>query len=280
MHKELPESLLEQRILLVGAGKMGMAMLNGWRSAGFTSDRFMVKEPNPSEALIVDIAAINPSDETLHESPPDIVVLAVKPQFAKDVLPSLVPVLSPNTLVVSLLAGLSISDLSDLLAAHPAIVRTMPNTPAALGLGMTALIASKGVSEQQTEDATHLMQAVGETVWLNDEKQMDAVTAISGSGPAYVFHMAEALTGAGVSLGLAEPLAAKLAIQTIIGASGMMAQDGAEPAQLRRDVTSPAGTTEAALDILMAEQVGLGSLMRQTTQAAAQRSRDLSSSKD
>ena len=248
-------------------------------SVGFASDRFMVNEPNPTEALIVDIQDINPSDEALLAAPPDIVVLAVKPQYAGEVLPPLVPFLGANTVVISLLAGLSLQDLSGLLGDHPSIIRTMPNTPAAIGLGITALIAASGVSDGQREDATHLMQAVGQAVWLDDEKQMDAVTAISGSGPAYLFHMAEAMTSAAVNLGLPDELAAQLAIQTIVGAAGMMTEEGAEPAKLRRDVTSPAGTTEAALDVLMAEQMGLTNIIRRATQAAAQRSRELSNPK-
>lgn len=279
MLRELPETLLQKRILLVGSGRMGTALLNGWRKAGFASDRFMVNEPNPTEALIVDIRDINPSEAALLASPPDIVVLAVKPQYADEVLPPLVPFLTPKTLVVSLVAGLSLNNLSDLLGHHLSIIRTMPNTPAAIGLGMTALIAASEVSKDQRDDATHLMQAVGQAVWLDEEKQMDAVTAISGSGPAYLFHMAEAMTSAAINLGLSDELAAQLAIQTIVGAAGMMGEEGAEPAKLRRDVASPAGTTEAALDVLMSEQMGMTSIIRRATQAAAQRSRELSSSK-
>jgi pyrroline-5-carboxylate reductase len=276
MLKDLPEALLQKRILLVGSGRMGTALLNGWRKAGFSSDRFMVNEPNPTEGLIVDIQNLNPSDETLLASPPDIVVLAVKPQYAEDALPPLVPFLTPNTLIVSLLAGQSLENISALLGNHPVIIRTMPNTPAAIGLAMTALIAAPDVSADHRDDAMHLMQAVGQAVWLDDEKQMDAVTAISGSGPAYLFHMAEAMTSAGVNLGLSAELSLQLATQTIVGAAGMMAQEGAEPAKLRRDVTSPSGTTEAALDVLMAEQGGLTNIVRRATQAAAQSSREMS----
>jgi pyrroline-5-carboxylate reductase len=164
------------------------------------------------------------------------------------------------------------------LGGHDVIVRTMPNTPAAIGLGMTALIASDGVSAAQKQDAGHLMQAVGEIIWLDSEKQMDAVTAISGSGPAYVFYLAETMMAAGISLGLSEQVALQLARQTIAGAATMMAQPDTSPSQLRRNVTSPNGTTEAALDVLMAETGGLGTLMRQATQAAAQRNRDLAHS--
>jgi len=275
MPKMIPDSLLKQRILLVGGGKMGSALLQGWLAAGFGVAQFMVNEPAPSDDLAASVAVVNPTAEQLEQSMPDIIVLAIKPQMADSVLPDLIPAVRRSTVVISLLAGQSIEHLSALLGGHDVIVRTMPNTPAAIGLGMTALIASDGVSAAQKQDAGHLMQAVGETVWLDSQKQMDAVTAISGSGPAYVFYLAETMMSAGVSLGLSEEMALQLARQTIVGAATMMVQSDTSPSQLRRNVTSPNGTTEAALDVLMAETGGLGTLMRQATQAAALRNRQL-----
>ena len=278
MPKMITDGLSKQRILLVGGGKMGSALLQGWHAAGFGVAQFMVNEPAPSEALAAAVAVVNPTAEQIEQSPPDIIVLAIKPQMADSVLPSLLSAVRPSTVVISLLAGQPIERLSALLGGHDVIVRTMPNTPAAIGLGMTALIASDGVSAAQKQDAGHLMQAVGEIIWLDSEKQMDAVTAISGSGPAYVFYLAETMIAAGTSLGLSEQVALQLARQTIAGAATMMAQPDTSPSQLRRNVTSPNGTTEAALDVLMAETGGLGTLMRQATQAAAQRNRDLAHS--
>lgn len=275
MPKMISDSLLKQRILLVGGGKMGSALLQGWLAAGFGVAQFMVNEPAPSDDLAASVAVVNPTAEQLEQSMPDIIVLAIKPQMADSVLPDLIPAVRRSTVVISLLAGQSIEHLSALLGGHDVIVRTMPNTPAAIGLGMTALIASDGVSAAQKQDAGHLMQAVGETVWLDSQKQMDAVTAISGSGPAYVFYLAETMMSAGVSLGLSEEMALQLARQTIVGAATMMVQSDTSPSQLRRNVTSPNGTTEAALDVLMAETGGLGTLMRQATQAAALRNRQL-----
>jgi pyrroline-5-carboxylate reductase len=275
MPKMIPDSLLKQRILLVGGGKMGSALLQGWLAAGFGVAQFMVNEPAPSDDLAASVAVVNPTAEQLEQSMPDIIVLAIKPQMADSVLPNLTTAVRRSTVVISLLAGQSIEHLSALLGGHDVIVRTMPNTPAAIGLGMTALIASDGVSAAQKQDAGHLMQAVGETVWLDSQKQMDAVTAISGSGPAYVFYLAETMMSAGVSLGLSEEMALQLARQTIVGAATMMVQSDTSPSQLRRNVTSPNGTTEAALDVLMAETGGLGTLMRQATQAAALRNRQL-----
>ena len=275
MPKMIPDSLLKQRILLVGGGKMGSALLQGWLAAGFGVAQFMVNEPAPSDDLAASVAVVNPTAEQLEQSMPDIIVLAIKPQMADSVLPDLIPAVRRSTVVISLLAGQSIEHLSALLGGHDVIVRTIPNTPVAIGLGMTALIASDGVSAAQKQDAGHLMQAVGETVWLDSQKQMDAVTAISGSGPAYVFYLAETMMSAGVSLGLSEEMALQLARQTIVGAATMMVQSDTSPSQLRRNVTSPNGTTEAALDVLMAETGGLGTLMRQATQAAALRNRQL-----
>ena len=170
---------------------------------------------------------------------------------------------------------MSINTMSDLLGGEAAFVRTMPNTPAAIGAGMTALYASSGTQDDQKAAAEALLAAVGQTVWLDTEKALDAVTAISGSGPAYLFHMVEALAAAGVNLGLPQDMAAQLAMQTIIGSASMLREDEADPRQLRVNVTSPGGTTEAALDVLMGDSGGLVDLMRRATQAAAARAGEL-----
>lgn len=263
-----------QTLLLVGGGKMGMALLHGWLHAGLSETQIMVQEPTPSEALSATGVRINPDAATVAAHPPQIIVLAVKPQMIETVLPPLAAALPEQAMVLSLMAGVPIKTLSAMLGGTVACVRTMPNTPASIGRGMTALFADTHVSAAQKEAAAALLEAVGQTVWLEDEKMMDAVTAISGSGPAYVFHLVEALAASAQALGLPQDMAVQLAEQTVIGAATMLDEDAADAAQLRRNVTSPGGTTEAALDVLMSE-AGLNNLMRQATQAAAQRSQEL-----
>lgn len=263
-----------QTLLLVGGGKMGMALLHGWLHAGLSETQIMVQEPTPSEALSATGVRINPDAATVAAHPPQIIVLAVKPQMIETVLPPLAAALPEQAMVLSLMAGVPIKTLSAMLGGTLACVRTMPNTPASIGRGMTALFADTHVSAVQKEAAAALLEAVGHTVWLEDEKMMDAVTAISGSGPAYVFHLVEALAASAQALGVPQDMAVQLAEQTVIGAATMLDEDAADAAQLRRNVTSPGGTTEAALDVLMSE-AGLNNLMRQATQAAAQRSQEL-----
>lgn len=274
MPNQLSDMLKGQTLLLVGGGKMGMALLHGWLHAGLSETQIMVQEPTPSEALSATGVRINPDAATVAAHPPQIIVLAVKPQMIETVLPPLAAALPEQAMVLSLMAGVPIKTLSAMLGGTVACVRTMPNTPASIGRGMTALFADTQVSAPQKEAAAALLEAVGQTVWLEDEKMMDAVTAISGSGPAYVFHLVEALAASAQALGLPQDMAVQLAEQTVIGAAAMLDEDAADAAQLRRNVTSPGGTTEAALDVLMSE-AGLNNLMRQATQAAAQRSQEL-----
>ena len=275
MPSNLPDLLKGQRLLLVGCGKMGSALLQGWLNAGLDTTQFYVQEPNPDAALADLGVHLNVDTGALQEAAPSVIILAIKPQLAVDVLPSIALLAAPETLVVSLMAGVSINTMSDLLGGEAAFVRTMPNTPAAMGDGMTALYASSGTQDAQKETAQALLAAVGQTVWLDNEKSIDAVTAISGSGPAYVFHMVEALAAAAVNLGLPQDMAAQLAAQTVIGSAAMLRDDGADPRQLRVNVTSPGGTTEAALDVLMGDTGGLVDLMRRATQAAAARAGEL-----
>lgn len=275
MPSTLPKLLDGQKLLLVGCGKMGSALLQGWLNAGLEAAQFFVQEPNPDAALADLGVHLNVDTGALREAAPSVIILAIKPQLAVDVLPSIALLAAPETLVISLMAGVSINTMSDLLGGEAAFVRTMPNTPAAIGAGMTALYASSGTQDDQKAAAEALLAAVGQTVWLDTEKALDAVTAISGSGPAYLFHMVEALAAAGVNLGLPQDMAAQLAMQTIIGSASMLREDEADPRQLRVNVTSPGGTTEAALDVLMGDSGGLVDLMRRATQAAAARAGEL-----
>ena len=275
MPSTLPKLLDGQKLLLVGCGKMGSALLQGWLNAGLEAAQFFVQEPNPDAALADLGVHLNVDTGALREAAPSVIILAIKPQLAVDVLPSIALLAAPETLVISLMAGVSINTMSDSLGGEVAFVRTMPNTPAAIGAGMTALYASSGTQDDQKAVAEALLAAVGQTVWLDTEKALDAVTAISGSGPAYLFHMVEALAAAGVNLGLQQDMAAQLAMQTIIGSASMLREDEADPRQLRVNVTSPGGTTEAALDVLMGDSGGLVDLMRRATQAAAARAGEL-----
>ena len=275
MPSNLPDLLKGQTLLLVGCGKMGTALLRGWLNAGLDATQFYVQEPNPDAALSALGVHLNVETAALEAAKPGVIILAVKPQLAVEVLPPIALLATPETLVVSLMAGVSINTMSDLLGGEAAFVRTMPNTPAAMGEGMTALYASSGTQDAQKETAQALLAAVGQTVWLDNEKSIDAVTAISGSGPAYVFHMVEALAAAAVNLGLPQDMAGQLAAQTVIGSAAMLRDEVADPRQLRVNVTSPGGTTEAALDVLMGDMGGMVDLMRRATQAAAARAGEL-----
>jgi pyrroline-5-carboxylate reductase len=266
-----------QTLILVGCGKMGTAMLRGWVAAGVAS-RFIVVEPAGMPSGFDPIAGITcyPAAGSVPDQPaPDAVVFAVKPQVVDDVLPGYRRWACPETLFVSIVAGKTLNGLSRHLG-DAAIVRTMPNTPAAIGRGITVACANPRVTFQQRQLCGRLLAAMGESAWVEDEALIDAVTAVSGSGPAYVFLMIEALARAGEAEGLPSELASQLARTTVAG-SGELARISAEsPAQLRENVTSPGGTTRAALDILMAAD-GLPSLITRAVAAAAARSRELAS---
>ncbi|MEC8578356.1 MAG: pyrroline-5-carboxylate reductase [Pseudomonadota bacterium] len=270
-----------KKLLLIGGGKMGSALLEGWLKSGLLTKQFCVQEPNPAAALTA--LGLDVVPQAGPDFSPDIVVFAIKPQMAAQVIPDVAATLPEACLVISLMAGISIATLRDLAGAKHHFIRTMPNTPAALGRGISALVAEPEVPADLRDAAEWLMQAVGDTVWLSREDQINAVTAISGSGPAYVFHMAEALAASGEALGLEPAIAKRLAYQTVSGAGTMLdvavAGPDVDAGQLRRDVTSPGGTTEAALGILACE-TGLGDLMRRTTSAAFQRARDLAEPED
>ncbi len=264
-------------LYLVGAGKMGSALLSGWLAEGLDPGHVIVQDPSPpaDAKLLLEKHKISygPSMELTVAA--KIVVLATKPQLFDDVLPGLIDKLDDQTLILSIAAGKTIADIQALLGQRP-VVRAMPNTPAAVNAGITVAVANQSVSEGQIQQAKTLLSAVGEVAWIDQESLMDAVTAVSGSGPAYVFLLAECLSQAAEKAGLPPDLAQLLARKTISG-SGVLLDSSAETAaNLRTNVTSPGGTTEAALKVLMAEP-GLAELLEEAVDAAKQRSRELSS---
>jgi pyrroline-5-carboxylate reductase len=259
-------------IVLVGAGKMGGAMLAGWLARG--AKDVVVVEPQPSAELTALAAPglrLNPSAEQIGAA--SAIVIAVKPQMAAGVVPGLAPWVGPSTVVLSIMAGQTLRVLRQALPGA-AMVRAMPNTPAAIGRGITVAVAAPEVGPAQRALAQALLAATGAVEWVEEEALMDAVTAVSGSGPAYIFLLAEALARAGVAAGLPEGLAARLARETVSGSGELLHRSPHDPATLRQNVTSPGGTTAAALDVLMAPD-GLQPLLSKAIAAAARRSREL-----
>ncbi|EYD77601.1 Pyrroline-5-carboxylate reductase [Rubellimicrobium mesophilum DSM 19309] len=258
-------------LVLLGCGKMGSALLRGWLDRGLPPGAVHVIEPRPSEWLQGTGVALNvPLPEA-----PAVALVAVKPQMMGEALPAMTSLGGGRTLVVSIAAGTPLRAFEAAFGAGTPVVRAMPNTPAAVGKGITAIIGNAEASEAHLALAESLLSAVGEVVRLESEGQLDAVTGVSGSGPAYVFHLIEALAAAGEAEGLAPELSLRLARTTVAGAGALAQETGTDPAQLRRDVTSPNGTTQAGLGVLMDEQVGLGQLIRRTVRAAAARSEEL-----
>ncbi|XSG81290.1 MAG: pyrroline-5-carboxylate reductase [Methyloligella sp. ZOD6] len=268
---------LSRPVLLVGAGKMGGAMLSGWLDAGLSPNLIHVQDPNPSPEMAARLEGlgIRPVAEADRSLDPAIVVLAVKPQTIDAVLPGLAPLVGEGTVVVSIAAGKTLAGLEAKLPSDAAVIRAMPNTPAAIGQGVIVACANDTVTSEQRQHCDLLLQAGGTVLWLEEETGMDAVTALSGSGPAYVFLLTECMAQAGVSLGLAPELAAELARETVAGAGALMQESALPPGQLRENVTSPQGVTAAALDVLMADD-GLEALMRRAMAKAAKRSEELS----
>jgi pyrroline-5-carboxylate reductase len=262
-------------LVLAGAGKMGGAMLTGWLDAGLDPRRTTIIDPVPARA-IVDLCAargiaLNPPDP----EPGAVLVLGIKPQGLETAAPGLDRLIGRDTLLVSILAGKTIADLRARLPRARAVVRAMPNLPASIGRGATGACASPEVSPEQRAAAVALRAASGTVAWLVDEAQIDAVTAVSGSGPAYVFLLAETLAEAGIAAGLDPDVARDLARATVAGAGALLDASPADAAELRRNVTSPGGTTAAALDVLMRPD-GLGALMREAVAAARRRAGELS----
>lgn len=265
-----------ERLLLVGGGKMGAALLTGWLEGGLAVANVAVVEPDAANAAKLGAKGIIVAGD-LSGLPgdfvPHIIVFAVKPQVMNAVAPLYKDLAAGGAVVLSIAAGVPIARFESHLGAVP-VVRSMPNTPAAIGRGMTVACANKLVTDTQKAACGRLLEAVGEVAWIDDEAHMDAVTAVSGSGPAYVFLMIECLAAAGEAAGLERALATQLAGATVGGAGELALQASEDPAQLRINVTSPAGTTEAALKVLMADD-GLAQLMSRAVEAAANRSREL-----
>ena len=262
-------------VMLVGAGKMGIALAQGWLDAGLPPTNLILVDPNPGEAAreLADDFGLTIHGEAVGLQP-NVLVLAVKPQLIDEVMVGLRPVVGPQTLVVSIAAGIDIARLSNGLGSGK-VVRTMPNTPAQIGKGITGAVAAPEVSATDREAADTLLKAAGPVVWFDSEDKLDAVTAVSGSGPAYVFYLVEALAEAGRQQGLPDAVAAQLARQTVIGSAALLEVDSAPPSVLRQNVTSPNGTTAAGLEVLMAEGDGLKQLIDRTVAAARRRSEEL-----
>jgi pyrroline-5-carboxylate reductase len=261
-------------LVLVGAGKMGGALLDGWLRSGLDPEKVAVIEPNPAPqiAALADRGVrLNPDATAL--TGVSAVVIAVKPQIADQVMAAIAPMIGASTLVVSIMAGRTLQFLSGSLKTARALVRAMPNTPAAIGRGITVAVPLRA-SDAQRDLAHRLLASTGIVAWVEDETLMDAVTAVSGSGPAYVFLLAEALAQAGAAAGLPQPLADKLARETVAGAGELLHRSALDAATLRENVTSPGGTTAAALDVLMGKD-GLAMLMKKAVAAATERSRKL-----
>ncbi|MEK6215741.1 MAG: pyrroline-5-carboxylate reductase [Boseongicola sp.] len=256
---------------LVGCGKMGGAMLEGWLAGGLERSSVHVIDPFPSDWLKALGVHLNKAPPVS----PSVLVVAVKPQMMGAALPDVAKFGGGETIIISIAAGTTIANFEDAFGVGTPVIRAMPNTPAAVGKGITALIGNTHVSETQFALAETLLSAVGKTVRLTDEGQMDAVTALSGSGPAYVFHLIETMAAAGIAQGLPKDLAMKLALTTVSGAGALAEASAEEPAQLRVNVTSPNGTTQAALEVLMAEDTGFPTLLNRAIKAAADRSREL-----
>jgi pyrroline-5-carboxylate reductase len=261
-------------LLLIGAGKMGGAMLEGWHRLGLRFDNIVLIEPQPSPEIITlgqRGLRINPALDTFAAS---AIVIAVKPQVAPQLSATLAPLIGRDTLVISIMAGRTLAFLEKALPAGTALVRAMPNMPAAIGRGITVAVPNARVSGAQRDLADKLLAAAGATEWVADEALMDAVTAVSGSGPAYVFLLAESLARAGVAAGLPPELASKLARETVAGSGELLHRSELASATLRQNVTSPGGTTAAALEVLMGQD-GMQSLLTRAVAAATRRSREL-----
>ena len=271
---------MSKTILLVGCGRMGKALLAGWLDQGMPGSAVNVVEPQTGGPVIAgflergvsiveSVDALNPGIK------PDVILFAIKPQAFDNIVPTYRRFIQSAPVFLSIAAGRTIYSLETLLAKTAAIVRCMPNTPASIRHGVTVACANEGASSNQRTLCNSLLEAVGEVMWIEDENLMDAVTAVSGSGPAYVFLLVEELAAAGVSAGLPDDLAKRLARLTVTGAGALLASSHLSPDELRSAVTSPGGTTEAALEILMGPD-GVRALMTAAVRSAAARSRSLS----
>jgi pyrroline-5-carboxylate reductase len=263
---------LPNGLLLLGCGNMGSAMLQGWLNQGLLPENVWVIDPQPSDWVRSTGVHIN-TDLPAQVS---VALLAVKPQMMREALPKLSPLSQSDTVFLSIAAGTSIETYEEILGSASIIVRAMPNTPAAIGQGITALIGNSLADEDALELSETLLSAIGQTVRLDRESQMDAVTGLSGSGPAYVFFLIDALAAAGRKQGLSETMAMALAKATVAGAGALAKLSELTPEQLRLNVTSPNGTTQAGLEVLMSENNGLVPLIKETVARATERSKELS----
>lgn len=273
----MTSTALPRTLVLMGAGKMGGAMLEGWLGGGIDVAGLTVIDPNASEHLTALAAShgfkLNPALAEIRE--PEALVLGIKPQGLDAAAETFSLLAGPQTLVVSILAGKTIANLASRAPRTKAFVRAMPNLPAAVQRGVTGVAASAEVSAAQRAMTTALLSGIGIVEWVPGENYIDAVTAVSGSGPAYVFHLVECLTEAGIAAGLPADVAARLARGTIEGAGELLHRSPLDPATLRQNVTSPGGTTAAALEVLMADN-GMKPLMKRAVAAAKQRAEELS----
>lgn len=261
-------------LVLLGCGKMGSALLQGWLDQGLPPSAVSVIDPHPSNWVL------GLAEQGLHlndgiPETPAICVIAVKPQMMGEALPTLAALGQGETVFLSIAAGTAIAAFQDAFGDTARIIRAMPNTPAAVGRGITALIGNVNCTDDDVDMADELLRAVGQTVRLENEGQMDAVTAVSGSGPAYVFHLIETLAAAGTAQGLPVDMALKLARATVGGAGDYAERSDLDPSQLRVNVTSPGGTTAAALDHLMDTKTGFPALLNSAVAAATNRSKEL-----
>ncbi len=265
-------------LVLVGAGKMGGAMLEGWLKGGADPKKIVAFDPAPPPEMKSFLERhgirLNPDVNTVTDA--EVIVIAVKPQVMEDVLPGVTSMGVSNPLILSVAAGKTIASFERHFGKHAAVIRTIPNTPAAVGRGITAMAKNANVSADQMTLADTLLSAVGEVVTVEREELIDAVTAVSGSGPAYVFYLTECLAAAGEKVGLPAALAMQLARATVSGSGELMRVTGTDAATLRQNVTSPKGTTYAALQVLMAGD-GMGPLFEKAIAAAEKRSRELAS---
>lgn len=267
---------LTRPLLLMGCGKMGGAMLDGWLKSGIVAAGVSIVDPYQNESYVnnSDITYYDNATDVPDDLNPEVVILAVKPQQMDSALEAYKKFAGSGTLFLSIAAGKTITYFESKLGNEAAIIRAMPNTPAAIGQGITVSCPNKNVSTIQNELGLNLLRAVGEAFSVEDEKLIDPVTALSGGGPAYVFLMIESMTAAGVKVGLPQELAARLALVTVAGSGQLALNSSDDPTQLRKNVTSPNGTTQEALNVLMSE-TGLQPLMNKAISAATERSREL-----
>jgi len=276
MTKSILQSLTGP-VVLLGAGKMGGAMLEGWLGLGLPADKAVVLDPHlpeePARALAAKGVAVNPPLAEI--AAPAVLLLAVKPQVAPEALPQVAPLVKAGTLVVSVMAGRTLDFMAGIFPADTAIIRAIPNTPAAIGRGVSVCVPNAVVTAEHKALAAALLGAVGIVDFIEDEGLMDAATAVSGSGPAYAFLLAEVMAQAGIAAGLPAELSARIARATVAGAGALLDASDLPAAKLRENVTSPGGTTAAALGVLMREADGFGPLMVEAVAAATRRGKEL-----